>query len=109
MTEQVTDQVFDVVAFADEVRNAMVESCLSYRQVSTVSGVDPSNIHRLVTKYGSPSVETYLRLRAWLDKNKPSLQEAIAEWVEQSGVFMMLGRTAITAAKMLANHIRGMK
>ena len=65
--------LFDAVAFALEVRLAMAKGNLSLRQLQDICGVDQASIHRVAKKQLPPSIETYLRLRRWLDGTmKPS-------------------------------------
>jgi predicted transcriptional regulator len=62
------DALFDAGAFSLEVRLAMARANLSLRQLQTQIGVDQASIHRVAKKQLPPSVETYLRLRRWLDQ-----------------------------------------
>jgi hypothetical protein len=64
------EPLFDGQAFALEVRLAMARANLSYRGLATEIGSDQANIHR-VAKHGKPpSIETFLRLRLWLDQDQ---------------------------------------
>lgn len=61
------EPLFDGQAFGLEVRLSMARANLSLRQLAALIDVDQANIHR-VAKHGKPPcVETYLRLREWLD------------------------------------------
>lgn len=59
--------LFDGPAFALEIRLAMARANLSYRQLSEMIGSDQASIHRAAKHGKPPSIETYLRLRRWLD------------------------------------------
>ena len=62
-----TKPLFDAAEFALEIRLAMAAENLSLRQLQAVIGVDQASIHRVAKKELPPCVETYLRLRRWLD------------------------------------------
>lgn len=59
--------LFDGEAFGLEVRLAMARANISYRELAELIAVDQANIHRVAKHGKSPSIETYLRLRKWLD------------------------------------------
>ncbi|MCW1431355.1 hypothetical protein [Novosphingobium sp. JCM 18896] len=62
-----SEPLFDAEAFALEVRLAMASENISYRQLASLIGSDQASIHRAAKKALPPSIETYLRLRKWLD------------------------------------------
>lgn len=64
--------LFDAPAFALEVRLAMARDNLSLRQLQGIARVDQASIHRVTKKQLPPSIETYLRLRKWLDGKEPA-------------------------------------
>ena len=59
--------LFDGQAFSQELRTAMAS--MSLRKLQAITGVDQASIHR-ATKGLTPSLETYLRLRAWIDNSR---------------------------------------
>lgn len=59
--------LFDAPAFALEIRVAMARENLSLRKLQAIIGTDQASIHRAAVKELPPSIETYLRLRRWLD------------------------------------------
>lgn len=61
------EPLFNAPAFALEVRIAMARENLSLRKLQAITGADQASIHRAAVKELPPSIETYLRLRKWLD------------------------------------------
>ena len=68
---EISHPLFDGPAFGLEIRLAMARKNLSYRQLAALAHVDQANIHRVAKRGPPPSVETYLRLRQWLDGTPP--------------------------------------
>lgn len=68
LSDRVVDPLFDASAFSLAVRLAMARANISYRDLAEVIGVDQANIHRVAKRALSPSIETYLRLKKWLDE-----------------------------------------
>lgn len=66
------EPVFDAPASALEVRLAMAADNIGYRDLAEMTGSDKANIHRVAKKALPPSIETYFRLRQWLDTRRPS-------------------------------------
>ena len=55
-----------------QVRIAMAEDNLSYRQAAALIGTDQANLHRLAKHGKAPSVETYILVMHWLSaRTKP--------------------------------------
>jgi predicted transcriptional regulator len=70
IVEKLTEApLFDAKAFGLEVRIAMARENLSLRKLQAITGVDQASIHRAAVKELSPSIETYLRLRRWIDSS----------------------------------------
>lgn len=56
--------LFDGQAFSQELREAMGD--MTIRELADKAGVDKGSVHRVIQRGSMPSVETYLRLCAWL-------------------------------------------
>lgn len=70
MNTELKSPLFDAPAFALEIRLAMAEANISYRQLAALIGSDQASCHRVAKKALPPSIETYLRLKLWLEQRR---------------------------------------
>lgn len=59
--------LFDATLFAGEIRQLMDAEALSLRGAARQADVPFPTLHRILQTRNAPDVETYLRLRRWLD------------------------------------------
>jgi len=60
--------LFDSIAFGQSISNRLARLKLSYRALEHILGVDHNAIYRAV-QGKSVSIESYLRLKLWLEQN----------------------------------------
>lgn len=61
---------FDPKAFGEKLNAAVEESGLSLRCAGEQIGISHSTLHRITKDGLKPSIESYLRIKYWLDARK---------------------------------------
>ena len=59
--------MFDAVAFGEKLQQTMHKYNVSFRQLEQLIEVNHNTIHRILNAKNTPHVETYLRIKEWLD------------------------------------------
>ena len=70
--------LFDPTKFGRRVAKAIDKSGLSLRRAAAIMDVDPATLCRTANG-GAPSVETYLRIVRWLERQERAIVKALGD------------------------------
>jgi transcriptional regulator with XRE-family HTH domain len=68
--------IFDPVAFGRSIRILLAELNIQQREAARMMGVDKCVLNRICKHGNPPSVENYLRIVGWMNKQSAALSKA---------------------------------
>ena len=83
----------------------MARDNISYRQLADKIGCDQANLHRLAKHGKTPGIETYLRVRRWLDEGQIVTAHEMAETLKMCAPYIQDAANDCLEAPNPADHI----